>query len=65
MGGVGSGLYSSIQEVCDEILSIKEKHISRIEYRDLYHSLFKIYKRLYQYTQALGGEIDKVIQNTT
>jgi len=67
LGGVGIGLYSSIEEMCDEILSIKEKekHIPRVEYRNLYHSLFKTYKKLYQYTRGLGSNVDKVIQNAT
>jgi len=61
VGGVGVKIYSTVEDMCDKVLSIVEEHEPIQDNHFVYQSLFNIYKTLYSKNRELFEKIHQII----
>jgi xylulokinase len=57
LAGVGAGTYSTVEEACRTVIRIESETHPRVESRDLYESLYDVYRGLYR---SLRPHFDEV-----
>lgn len=60
LAGVGSGVYSSIESACTQLLPVAGRCEPQPGVQAVYDDVFNVYVKLYEYTKSLWATVDQV-----
>jgi len=64
LAGVGTGLYKSVPEACDEVLKVKTRQLPDMSLNTVYDKYYRIYDQLYKSLKQDFKDLSNVIKTT-
>ncbi len=61
LAGVGAGIYSSVMEACDKVISVKTKQQADMAVNSKYNKYYDIYKRLYTSLKKDFADVSSIL----
>lgn len=61
LAGVGAGIYSSVMEACDKVISVKTKQQADMAINSKYNKYYDIYKRLYTSLKKDFADVSSIL----
>ncbi|KNY25602.1 xylulokinase [Pseudobacteroides cellulosolvens] len=61
LAGVGAGVYSSVMEACDKVISVKTKQQADMVINSKYNKYYDIYKRLYTSLKKDFADVSSIL----
>ncbi|HOV26169.1 MAG TPA: xylulokinase [Pseudobacteroides sp.] len=61
LAGVGAGIYSSVMEACDKVISVKTKQQADMALNSKYNKYYEIYKHLYTSLKTDFADVSSIL----
>ncbi|NJD02321.1 MAG: xylulokinase [Ruminiclostridium sp.] len=60
LAGVGAGIYGSVAQACDAVISVKSRQAANMELNSIYGKYYKLYGSIYRSLKADFAELSKL-----